>query len=326
MWQFARHCNQQDMLNAGHARQALLDASRNIYSQMMSDGLLSDCDWETNGLLFVHKNPAHFEEFAETDQLLRKEFGLGAKALPEAELLQLEPALKPGVAGAWLYECDAHLRSDKLMQAWQKRLVVDGVSLRENCELIDLEHSDNGISAVVTTAGRIEVDHVVFATGAWTRLLKRMLKVPLPIEPGKGYSITMRRPELCPRYPMIFEDHRVAVTPFASGYRVGSTMEFAGFDKSIKPARLKLLTDAARLYLHDPITTPFLETWYGWRPMSCDGVPMIGRIPKLKNAWLAAGHSMLGLSMSPSTGKLITELITGKVPHIDPNPYRLQRF
>jgi len=327
MWQFARHCNQIDMIQAGHARQALLDESRRLYGEFMEQGLLTDCEWESKGLLFVHHSAAHFEGYAATDALLRNEFGLGAKALDEEALLALEPALKPGVsAGAWLYECDAHLRPDKLMSAWRRRLAADGVVVQENCEFLEMERNREEVTAILTSTGRIEVDQVVFATGAWSRLLKKQLQIPVPIEPGKGYSITMQRPALCPQYPMIFEDHRVAITPFASGYRVGSTMEFAGFDPSLNPSRLTLLTDAARLYLKDPLVEPFQESWTGWRPMSCDGVPLIGRIPHLKNGWLAAGHSMLGVSMAPSTARLLTELMTGRHPHIDPHPYRLDRF
>ncbi|SFI47755.1 D-amino-acid dehydrogenase [Planctomicrobium piriforme] len=326
MWQFARRCNQIDMLQAGHARHSLLQSSRQLFDELLSEKVLEDIDWEAKGLLFVHQTRSHFEHYGETNELLTKEFGVGATPIREAELLEMEPALKPGVAGAWLYDCDAHLRSDKLMEAWQKRLVHDGVSIRENCELISLEEGDGAISAVNTTAGRIEVDQVVVATGAWTRLLSRQLRARIPIEPGKGYSITMRRPALCPTYPMIFEEHRVAVTPFASGYRIGSTMEFAGFDPTLRRDRLSLLTDAAAKYLHEPMAEPVLESWYGWRPMSCDGVPLIGRVPSFRNAWMAAGHSMLGVSMSTGTGKLISELVTGKHPHIDPHPYRVDRF
>lgn len=323
---FARRCNYAQMLESGRARHALLTSSRQLYEQFMTEGVLQDCDWETRGLLFVHQSRAHFEHFAETDRLLRNEFGLGARQIFEPELLQLEPALKPGVAGAWLYECDAHLRPDKLMTAWQQRLVHDGVVLRENCELIGLEQGPQGVCAILTSAGRLEVEQVVFATGAWSRLLQRQLGIRIPIEPGKGYSITMRRPARCPTYPMIFEDHRVAVTPMASGYRIGSTMEFAGFDRSLRQERLNLLINGAKHYLHEPLTEPFLETWYGWRPMSCDGVPLIGRVPGLNNVWLAAGHSMLGVSMATGTGKLMCELVTGQHAHIDPHPYRLNRF
>ena len=326
LWKFARRCNRVDMLQAGHARHALLQSSRTLFDQLFAENVLTECDWETLGLLFVYQSKSHFEEYAKTDELLRREYGLGATALPEAELLAKEPSLLPGVGGAWLYESDAHLRPDKLMTAWKLRLDRAGVVIREHCELVALEEGDHCISALITSAGRIEVDQVIFATGAWSRLLQSRLKTQIPIEPGKGYSITMNRPAVCPQYPMIFEEHRVAVTPFQSGYRLGSTMEFAGYDQSIRPERLKLLTDGASLYLKDPVGEPVVERWYGWRPMSCDGVPLIGRLPAFNNAWLAAGHSMLGLSMSTATGKLISELVTGKHPHIDPHPYRLDRF
>lgn len=138
--------------------------------------------------------------------------------------------------------------------------------------------------------------------------------------------MTMPRPSICPKYPMIFEEHRVAITPMQSGYRIGSTMEFAGYDTSLNEARLSLLTNGAKHYLREPLCEPVQEKWYGWRPMSADGVPLIGQLPKFKNAWLAAGHSMLGLSMGAGTGKLIAELVTGTTPHIDPQPYRVDRF
>ena len=100
---------------------------------------------------------------------------------------------------------------------------------------------------------------------------------------------------------MLFEEHRVGITPMQSGYRIGSTMEFAGYDETINEKRLKLLTDGAAHYLHEPMTEPILEKWYGWRPMSCDGLPMIGKVPAYNNVWLATGHSMLGLSMATGT-------------------------
>ena len=116
------------------------------------------------------------------------------------------------------------------------------------------------------------------------------------------------------------------MTAWPSGYRLGSTMEFSGYDTSLNEQRLGALERGARKYLHHPVGPEVRERWYGWRPMSCDGVPLIGRIAHLKNAWLAAGHSMLGVSMAPSTGQLIAELISGKHPHIDPHPYRVDRF
>ena len=117
----------------------------------------------------------------------------------------------------------------------------------------------------------------MIATGAWTPLLNEELGCRIPIQPGKGYSLTMPRPALCPTYPLIFEEHRVAVTPFASGYRLGSTMEFAGYDDTMNRSRLSILTNAAKLYLRDPLAEPVQEEWWGWRPMTYDGLPVIDR-------------------------------------------------
>ncbi|WP_233216536.1 NAD(P)/FAD-dependent oxidoreductase [Blastopirellula marina] len=330
MWswflKFALRCNHANMLEAGHARHALLDSSRKLYQAMIDSGQLGDCEWEQVGLMFVHSERKHYDEFVETNQMLNEEFGVNFQKLDQAELLRREPALKDVVCGAWLFEGDAHLRPHLLMQSWRRLLEENEVEIREQCEFYDLEKVGGQVQAVQTSQGRIEADQVIFATGAWSRMMQRVLKTRIPVEPGKGYSITMPRPEICPQHPMIFEDHHVGITPTAGAYRIGSTMEFAGYDTTLREDRLQLLTDAARFYLHDPVCEPIVERWYGWRPMSCDEMPLIGRVPQFENAWLATGHSMLGLSMATATGKLVSELMTGQTPHIDPHPYRPSRF
>jgi D-amino-acid dehydrogenase len=136
----------------------------------------------------------------------------------------------------------------------------------------------------------------------------------------------MSRPSICPGIPMIFPETRVAVTPFRSGYRLGSTMEFAGYDATINLARLQLLKDGASPYLREPYCEPIEEEWFGWRPMTYDSLPIIDRSPLYENVTIAAGHNMLGLSMAPATGKLVAERLAGRAPHVDPAPYRLSRF
>ena len=181
-------------------------------------------------------------------------------------------------------------------------------------------------SAVETTRGTFEARHFVVAAGAWTPFLDRDLGLRIPIQPGKGYSITMSKPARMPEHPLIFEDTHVAITPMDSGYRIGSTMEFVGYDTSLPPKRLELLRSAARQGLVDPLGDELREQWYGWRPMTWDGLPLVGRSPALENAWIAAGHSMLGLSMATGTGRLVADLVEGGEPHIDPAPYRVSRF
>ncbi|HEX5447145.1 MAG TPA: FAD-dependent oxidoreductase [Pirellulales bacterium] len=323
-WQFARKCNQRDLLDAAHAIQALLVSSRSLYDELLRT-TLTEVEWESHGLLFVFRTPTAMDHYAHTDRLLGAEFGVAATRYDGAALCELEPALQPGCAGAWHYTADSHLRPDKLMLAWRRALEAQGVEIREQCELRELVVDRQRLRSVVTNQGEIAADQVVIATGAWTPQLRRTLRCRLPIQPGKGYSLTMPRPTICPRLPMIFEEHRVAITPFASAYRIGSTMEFAGYDTSLNPDRLRLLREAAAIYLREPNAEPVLESWYGWRPMTPDSLPYIGVVPGLENVLVAAGHGMLGVSMSPATGRLVAELMTGQTPHLDPKPYAVDR-
>jgi D-amino-acid dehydrogenase len=136
----------------------------------------------------------------------------------------------------------------------------------------------------------------------------------------------MPRPKLCPKIPMIFPQRRVAVTPFKSGYRLGSIMEFAGYDSSIKPKRLQLLKDGAAEYLREPMAEPIEEEWFGWRPMTYDSLPIIDHSPIMDNVIIAAGHNMIGLSMSTGTGKVVAELAGKRPPHIEIKSFAVTRF
>jgi D-amino-acid dehydrogenase len=322
---FARRCNRRDMMESAAALAALLNSSRSLYGELMRTEPL-EAEWQELGLLFVFRTSKGWEHYAETDKLLHSSFGLAAKPYDGRALVELEPALKPGLGGAWHYEGDAHLRPDRLMSSWRALLLSRGVTILEGCEFLGFERGGKLARAVHTSRGNVPSDAVVVATGAWTPLLNKHLGCRVPIQPGKGYSITTPRPGLCPTIPMIFEEDRVAVTPMRSGYRIGSTMEFAGYDASLNPERIDLLRRKAHLYLHEPEGRPEIETWWGWRPMVPDGKPIIGRAPAWENVLIAAGHGMLGLSMAPATGKLIAEMIRGVTTHVDPGPYAVTRF
>jgi D-amino-acid dehydrogenase len=146
------------------------------------------------------------------------------------------------------------------------------------------------------------------------------------MQPGKGYSITYDRPALSPRHPLVLHERSVCVTAWPSGFRLGSTMEFSGYDRSLNRRRLDALERAAREYLHKPVGPVKREEWFGWRPMTFDDLPIIGRVPGHRNLWLATGHGMLGVSMSTATAQLVADSITGRTPLIDPAPYRAERF
>jgi D-amino-acid dehydrogenase len=325
LFRFARRCNTRDMLASARAIQAILNSSRDLYDELLASEPL-DCEWETRGVLFVLRTRHGMEHFAESDRLLRESFGVQSTRYDGDAVTQLEPALKPGLAGGFHYPRDAQLRPDRLLASWRRLLEARGVAIREHCRARHLVRSGDRATAVMTDAGELAADAFVVATGAWTPRLNRTLGLRIPIQPGKGYSITMARPARCPVLPLLFEEDRVAVTPFQSGYRLGSTMEFAGYDRTLNRDRLALLREGARPYLHEPFGEPVVEEWYGWRPMTPDSVPILGPTPSLGNVWLATGHNMLGVTLAPATGKLIAELLSGKRPHLDPAPYAPTRF
>ena len=325
LWQFTRRCNERDMLKSARARAALLASTGELYRDLIETESL-DCEWETRGCLFVYQSQQSMNAYAKLDELLRQQFDVGAKRLDDDQLHAFEPALKPGcAAGGFLYEMDANLRPDRLLSSWRQALERRGVVIRDGCEVKSFVRRESGAVAVKTSEGEVSADSFVIATGAWTPMLNRQLGCRVPIQPGKGYSITMPRPEICPAAPMIFQDHKVAVTPMQSGYRLGSTMEFAGYDNTIDRRRLALLRDGASVYLRDDGTQAVEEEWFGWRPMTCDGVPIIDRSPIMDNVFIAAGHNMIGLTLAPSTGKLVAELVTGQATHVDPAMYGLGR-
>jgi D-amino-acid dehydrogenase len=325
LWQFSRRCTAQCTLSAGRAILALLKPSRQLYEELLVTERI-DCEWEAKGLLFVFQSPAAFEHYAATDELVGREFGIRARRLSGQELTAFEPALVPGLPGAWLHETDAHLRPDRLMAEFKRVLLSRGVAIRQQSAAKSLVRENGRARAILTADGEIAADAFVLAAGALSPQWSREMGCRLPIQPGKGYSITMPRPARCPALPIIFEEHRVAVSPFRSGYRLGSTMEFAGYDSSLNPRRIELLKSAARMYLHEPLCEPVQETWFGWRPMTPDSLPIIGPSPALANVWIAAGHNMLGLSMAPATGRLVAQLVAGESPDIDPRPYSPARF
>lgn len=323
MLAFARRCNERDMLAAGHALHPLLRVSHAEYERMASDGVIS-CGMQKRGLLFAFRQQHAFEDFAKTDRILTDVFDEPAVRYAGDAVQELEPALRDGLAGGWHYEDELHLDPALLMASWHATLEREGVRFRGGKSVTSIA-GEGRAAAVAADGEEIAADAFVFAVGAATPLLSDLLGVRLPIQPGKGYSITFPRPEHSPSVAMLLPEARVGVTPLQDHLRLGSTMEFAGYDDSIRPERLRLLREGAAPYLKARLPETDDQAWYGWRPMTPDGLPFIDRAPKFENVWIAAGHNMLGVSTAPATGMMIASLVTGAPPTIDPAPYAVGR-
>ncbi len=321
---FALRCNRRAMLQAAVARSAMLKGALDLFQDLIDTEAL-DCNWETKGALYVFRSLKELESYRNIDALLMS-FGEAGRALNRTELQALEPTLRTDVAGAYLYESAAHLRPDLLMRELNRVLTSAGVTILEQTTVTALKGDDGRVIKAMTDRGSVTGDAFVVATGAWTPFLARELGCRIPIQPGKGYSVTLPRPNPCPSRPCMLEEDRVVATPWPGGYRLGGTMEFTGYDESLNPRRLGALYRGAQRYFKHTEWGPVEEEWCGWRPMTFDGLPIIDRAPKWQNVMLAAGHNMLGISLAPGTGKLVSELLNGQTPHLDPNPYRIGRF
>jgi len=320
---FAARCNVRDWRRSTQARAALLDDSRARLADWVHEHAL-DCEFAEEGLDYVFRDPRLFRRYLEECEALRG-FGIDSQAIDGAAYEREEPAMLPGVAGAIRFPGDARLRPDRYVAELARVVRARGGTIEEGCRVDGLDEAGDGVR-LDTSLGPRHGREAVVALGAWTPAFARALRVRAPIQPGKGYSITYSRPALVPRHAMVLKDRSVCVTAWDSGFRLGSTMEFSGYDGTLNATRLAALERGAREFLREPVGATVQERWYGWRPMTWDDLPLLGRAPGRRRTWLAAGHGMLGISMSAATGRLMADLLTGRAPAFDPTPYRPERF
>lgn len=326
MLKFASLCKKDVALSAGHHLQSILEASITEYRNLIADENLR-CEWRESGLLHVFETQKALDGYRRENEMVIAEFQHGAREVSADELTKLDPTLRSGLAGGFFHESDASLRPDLLNQHWRKLLQARGVTFSEHCDLLQVSRSaDGNVEPLKTSQGDIAADVYVFAMGAWSEKLGSMTGFKLPIQPGKGYSITIERPRRCPSLPMLFPEKKIGISPFEHGFRIGSMMEFVGFNDSIPEYRVRQLRESLKPFFDIEFDQREQERWSGFRPMTYDTLPVIGHLPSAKNSFLATGHSMLGVSMAPATGRLIAELATGNEPHIDVQPFDPMRF
>jgi D-amino-acid dehydrogenase len=322
--QFARRCTWEDFRRVTAVKAPLLRLARQALEDLVRSARL-DCEFETTGTLSVYRDARAFERSAWLPRTLR-EFGLPVEQFDGAGCRNLEPALNDSVIGGYLNPLDAHLRPNRYV-AELARVVRDmGGDVHESTQVHGMRVEGGKVAAVLSERGEFAGRDVVLALGAWSPLLARQLDLRIPIQPGKGYSITYSRPRTSPRIPLTLKERAVCVTAWGSGYRLGSTMEFAGYDETLNRTRLDALRRGAAEYLREPEGPDVVEEWYGWRPMTHDDLPILGRAARLQNLLLATGHGMLGVTMSAATGMLVAEMIGGQPPSLDPTPFSPARF
>ncbi|MGO1541126.1 MAG: NAD(P)/FAD-dependent oxidoreductase [Luteimonas sp.] len=323
MLRFARRCNPRDWRRAAEVRLSILSAAREALPEWIERYGLA-CEYDPAGVDYVFRTERDLAGFG-AELALLEDIGVAYERIDGDAYVRSEPALLDGVVQAVRFPGDARLRPDRYVAELARVVRERGGRIVEQCEVTAIDSTDDGVVAT-GTEGRFRGRDLILATGAWSPRLARGLDLRVPVQPGKGYSITWSRPSLVPKRPLVLHEASVCVSAWDSGFRLGSTMEFSGYDSSLNRRRLDALERGAAQYLREPVGPRKQEEWYGWRPLSSDDLPLLGRAPGHRHLWLATGHGMLGVSMSTATGRLMSELVCGQTPHLDPAPFDPARF
>lgn len=325
---FALKCTADHKIRAAKGKNELLQYSMALFDSLLSpefmDGYFT-CDFEKKGILAVFKKQENFEKYFQTAEFL-EQFDLSPRRISAAELQKLEPALLDTLAGGWLYETDAHLRPDLLMAVFKKYLIEQGLKIMENTSAKRFDIQKKRIRNIETEKEAVAADFFILAAGAWSSRIAEQIKLDLPMQPGKGYSITMENPRTALTFPCMFYEKSMVATPWKTAFRLGGTMEFSGYSMELNKKRLSRLVEGAEAYLKDPVGNPVYEEWTSLRPMMFDDMPVIDASPYHSNLIVATGHGMLGLTLATGTGRLVCDLIMGTAPEIDPAPFSIRRF
>ena len=291
--------------------------SRELFEDIKSSGDLGDFQLERKGLLMLYKTQASYEHEMEVAQ--KASFlGLEVRELNKSQLKKMEPNIKIDAEGAIHYECDGHTTPTEIMPKMLQFLRDVGVKIQTNEEVIDVSLVNGKISEVKTTKGTYAADEVVLAAGSWSGKLAKGLKIKLPLQAGKGYRINVARP-LGISMPAVLMESNMAVTPMKGFTRFAGTMEFSGINDYIRKERVEAIAAGAKKFYPELEITAVekANAQTGMRPVTPDGLPYIGRSSKIKNLTFATGHAMMGWSLGPATGKLVSEIIGDKKTTMD---------
>ena len=324
-WYFHRASTKENVEKAIPLIKEINLLSRDLFLDIKASGNLGDFQLERKGLLMLYKtDKAGEDEMMVAEKA--KHLGLEVELLNKQQLDAIEPNVKINAKGAIHYECDAHMTPNEFMPRMVKYLTAVGVSIKTNEEVIDISVSNNNINEIITPKGSYKADEVVLAAGSWSGVLSKKLGVKLPIQAGKGYRINVPRPTGI-TFPAILMEAKVAVTPMNGFTRFAGTMEFSGINTIIHKKRVQAIANAAKNYYPEIEVNleEIANAQSGMRPVSPDGLPYIGRSSAIDNLTFATGHAMMGWSLGPATGKLVTELIDGKKTSMDISAFRPDR-
>lgn len=321
--QFARKCRADAWRSGTAAYVELGQTTIQRYEELRKDGV--EFEWHRKGMLCVGLDQEIIQR--ELDELITLQLlGDAQPTLLDGDAVRtLEPGLTPQVAGGFHVESQRHLRADTLIAGLVCALETRGVEIRRNTEVVDLRWKGASISGVVTRDGTVDASACLIAAGGWSGELARRWALRLPIQPGKGYSITIDKPETQLQHPLELLGVHSGCSPFNSALRIVGGMDLHGVDTTVDRDRVDIIIRNAEKFI-GKLPTAHRTLWAGMRPLSPDGLPIIGRMPRISNLFAATGGGMLGITMAPVTGLAIAQLMSDEAVDVDIEPFRPDRF
>lgn len=299
--------------------------SRELY-QEIKDSNDFDFFYQHKGLLMCYQTDKAGEEEWSTGKRAIQE-GLKVENLTKEQVLKLEPNAGLNIKGAVYYHTDAHMTPNEFMPQLKSYLEKKNVTFLSNKEVIDINVKSDKVTSIRTNKQELIADEIVVATGSWSQNLLKKLNTTVPIQAGKGYRINVKK-ETGITIPAILMEAKVAVTPMNGFTRFAGTMEVDKINNNINRVRVDAIAKASeRFYDGLKINQKEIDdVACGLRPCSPDGLPYIGRLSKVKNITIATGHAMMGWSLGPATGKLVSEIISEEKTSLDISPFNPNRY
>jgi D-amino-acid dehydrogenase len=307
-WLFYRHSTAAHVAAVSELLRDLNLESRRLFAELQQDG---DYGLEQRGLLMLCKTQKGLDGEAEVASAAHR-IGLKAEVLDAKQTAALDPGITMDVTGSVYFPDDCHLDPARFMTALRQKVISLGGTILDQTEVHSIERSNGKAIAVTGPKGRWEADQFVIAGGSWSAPLLKTIGMKLPLQAGKGYSLTLPEPPQLPKLCSIFAEAKVAITPMGESLRFAGTMEVGGLNTTINPARVRGIVKSVNQYFPKFSESDFTNVapWAGLRPVSPDGVPYLGKAPGADNLIVASGHAMMGLSLGPVTGKLVSDLLT----------------
>jgi D-amino-acid dehydrogenase len=284
-----------------------------------------DCSYQEKGLLFLYKTEKAFHDGQREGEFMQKH-GIPVNVYNKTKIHEVEPAALDDVIGGVHFTGDAHLNPAVFLKLLSNRIRALGAEMLEGTAVTGFESANGKIIKAKTSVGDFEAEQIILAAGALTPSVARDLKLNIPIQPARGFSMTMSATKQMPSHALILGERRIAVSPMGGLLRFTGRLEVGNYSMEPNPVWIQRIENSAREYLHLDEKLDMKETWAGLRPTTPDGMPIIGRSPKHGNLILATGHAMLGLSLGPGTGQVVAQLLNGQEPAISLSPMRLERF